>query len=162
MTDLETCRRCRGTGVGPDPDGEDRESLTADGPVGTLVTLLLDWITPKILALRFPKLRARCRYCRGADRVPKAQLNRFRVERPNLGVGFVKGNIARYGLLPLRRPARVSSGRNTPLDSAERYAISKSSHPCPRARGTAMRVHCAEGWFIEPADAAARQDVDFY
>jgi hypothetical protein len=27
---------------------------------------------------------------------------------------------------------------------------------------TAMRVHCAEGWFIEPADAAARQDVDFY
>ena len=75
MSNLETCPRCGGTGVDPDPDGGDRQSPTADGLVGTLVALFLDWITRKTLALFFPKFHARCRYCRGAGRVPKTPLS---------------------------------------------------------------------------------------
>jgi hypothetical protein len=108
VTDLETCRRCRGTGVGPDPDGEDRESLTADGPVGTLVILLLDWITPKILALRFPKLRARCRYCRGAG-------SRAATERGRYGACRAGGRVTSYHVpnLTNRRDAEADHCRGS-------------------------------------------------
>jgi hypothetical protein len=76
-SDLETCPRCGGTGVDLDPDGADNQSQNpfADGFAAMLVALLLDWIMRKILPLLFPKLHARCRYCTGAGRVPKAQLN---------------------------------------------------------------------------------------
>jgi hypothetical protein len=70
--DLETCPRCGGTGVDPDPDGADSQSQNpfADGFVAMLFASLFDWIMRKILPLLFPKLHARCRYCRGAGRVP--------------------------------------------------------------------------------------------
>jgi len=73
QSDLETCPRCGGTGVDPDPDEGYRQSPTADGLVGTLVALFLDWIMRKTLAVLFPKFHARCRYCRGAGRVPQTQ-----------------------------------------------------------------------------------------
>jgi hypothetical protein len=74
VSDRETCPRCGGTRVDPDPDGDGRwESSGAAGLAGALIAPLLDWIVRKTLALFFPKLHARCRYCRGAGCVPKTQ-----------------------------------------------------------------------------------------
>jgi hypothetical protein len=69
-SDMETCPRCEGTGVDPDPDGGYRQSSGANGLADAIITPLLDWILRKTLALFFPKFHARCRYCRGAGRVP--------------------------------------------------------------------------------------------
>jgi hypothetical protein len=66
---LETCPRCEGTGVDPDPDGGSRQSYTSDGVAGVVIGLSIDWIMRKTLALLFPKLHARCRLCRGAGQV---------------------------------------------------------------------------------------------
>ena len=77
VNDLETCLRCGGTGVDPDPDAGSQwgSSASGGGLADALLAPLLDWITRKTLALLFPKLHARCRYCRGAGRVPKMQIN---------------------------------------------------------------------------------------
>jgi hypothetical protein len=70
VSDLETCPRCGGTGIDPDPDGGSQwGSASGGGLADALLAPLLDWITRKTLALLFPKLHARCRYCRGAGRV---------------------------------------------------------------------------------------------
>ena len=83
VNDLETCPRCGGTGVDPDPDGRSQWESSASGGGGladalftALLAPLLEWITRKTLALFFPKLHARCRYCRGAGGVPKEQNGR--------------------------------------------------------------------------------------
>ena len=68
----ETCPRCGGTGIDPDPDAPNQWASppSGGGLTDALLTPLLDWLMRKILALLFPKLHARCRYCRGAGRVP--------------------------------------------------------------------------------------------
>jgi hypothetical protein len=74
VNDLEICPRCGGTGVDPDPDGDRQSQSSASGSLAdVLVAPLLDWITWKIIALFFPKLHARCRYCRGAGKIPKEE-----------------------------------------------------------------------------------------
>jgi hypothetical protein len=74
-SELETCPRCGGTGVDPDPDAPSQWAAPASsggGLTDALLTPLFDWILRKTLALFFPKFHARCRYCRGEGRVPKA------------------------------------------------------------------------------------------
>jgi hypothetical protein len=68
----ETCPRCGGTGVDPNPDAANQWASPASGGglADALLAPLLDWLMRKTLALFFPKLHARCRYCRGAGRVP--------------------------------------------------------------------------------------------
>jgi hypothetical protein len=79
---LETCPRCGGTGVDPDSDGGSQWGSSASGSggladalFGALLAPLLEWIMRKTLALLFPKLHARCRYCRGAGGVPKGAVD---------------------------------------------------------------------------------------
>jgi hypothetical protein len=62
---LETCPRCGGTGVDPDPDGGSQWGSSASGSggladalFGALLAPLLEWIMRKTLALLFPKLHA--------------------------------------------------------------------------------------------------------
>ena len=71
QSDLQSCPRCGGTGIDPNPDGRSEDNWQWQYPIGeyTLFAAVVDWIGRKILGGLFSKTNARCRLCRGQGRV---------------------------------------------------------------------------------------------
>lgn len=72
QSDLQPCPRCGGTGIDPDPSGQNfspERYMSTTNAGGVLSQLVSDWIGHKILGALFPKFNARCRLCRGQKQV---------------------------------------------------------------------------------------------
>jgi hypothetical protein len=57
QSDLQSCPRCGGTGIDPNPDGRSEDNWQWQYPIGeyTLFAAVVDWIGRKILGVLFSK-----------------------------------------------------------------------------------------------------------